>query len=225
MSNLAMLNEFLGLYVWKKNLNLEFVDLNHDCAIVFGFQNVDEALGKSDYEIPSGLAEFADVFRENDRSVLRREKKTTFLEIQPCAGNHWKILQVVKQPYYENNTLAGILGYCMDITNSYLRLDMFITGNEKNIFHHQQSISSNDTSLLTLRETECLFFLLRRCSAKETANILNLSYRTVEHHIEVIKSKFLCKSKAELIHVAKTLGYSNIFPSSIFKRQLSIIIE
>lgn len=52
---------------------------------------------------------------------------------------------------------------------------------------------------LTARQAQCAEYLLKGKTAKEIALILNLSRRTVEYYIENIKSKFDCRSRAELI--------------------------
>jgi DNA-binding CsgD family transcriptional regulator len=52
---------------------------------------------------------------------------------------------------------------------------------------------------LTARERDCLDLLIRFHSLSKIANILGISYRTVETHISNIKEKLHCRSKIELI--------------------------
>lgn len=52
---------------------------------------------------------------------------------------------------------------------------------------------------LTPRETEVLYFLYSGKSAKDTAELMKLSKRTVEFHLENIKSKAFCRTKLELL--------------------------
>jgi len=61
------------------------------------------------------------------------------------------------------------------------------------------------TSLLTLRERQCLKGLLKGETAKETAKILGLSFRTVESYLENIKRKLECQGKRELLKAAQVL--------------------
>lgn len=58
---------------------------------------------------------------------------------------------------------------------------------------------------LSLRERQCLKLLIADKSAKETASILGLSSRTVEHYFENIKNKLSCWSKHEVLQIAKNL--------------------
>lgn len=52
---------------------------------------------------------------------------------------------------------------------------------------------------LTARQEDCLFFLIRGKTLKETAKELKLSPRTIESHVEAIKNKLGCKYLSEVI--------------------------
>jgi len=58
---------------------------------------------------------------------------------------------------------------------------------------------------LSLRERQCIKLLLQGKSMKETAVVLNLSPRTIEHYFENIKNKFNCQYKHELFAIAEKL--------------------
>lgn len=60
-------------------------------------------------------------------------------------------------------------------------------------------------SHLSLRERQCLKLLLQGKSAKETAKIMKLSFRTVEFYFENIKNKSSCWDKREVFQFAKEL--------------------
>lgn len=52
---------------------------------------------------------------------------------------------------------------------------------------------------LTPREIECMHGIMRGLTAKEIAITLNISYRTVELHINNIRKKLGSKNKAEAV--------------------------
>jgi len=52
---------------------------------------------------------------------------------------------------------------------------------------------------LAPREAQCLKHLIMGHSAKETANALNLSQRTVENYLDTLKRKTQCRKKYELL--------------------------
>lgn len=66
--------------------------------------------------------------------------------------------------------------------------------------------------LLTAREKECLRLFLEGKSAKETAQLLQRSSRTIETHFEHMKAKFGCWSKNELFQIAKELDRLRLLP-------------
>lgn len=57
---------------------------------------------------------------------------------------------------------------------------------------------------ITSRERQCLIYLFQGKTCKETAQILGLSYRTVEEYIKRVKQKTGCRYKRELISYFKT---------------------
>lgn len=70
------------------------------------------------------------------------------------------------------------------------------------------AIESNDVvslnnnfffQLLSAREQECVRYFLQGKTAKETAYLLNLSYRTIEEYFTNIKKKLHCRNKRDLI--------------------------
>ena len=52
---------------------------------------------------------------------------------------------------------------------------------------------------ISSREGECLFYLMRGKSARETGALLNLSQRTVEYYLDSLKDKLNCRKKSEMI--------------------------
>ena len=72
---------------------------------------------------------------------------------------------------------------------------------------------------------DCLFYLLRGKSSKQTAAILKISHRTVEQYLEQLKNKFTCETKADLIELAISKGYMNIIPSSLLNQHSSRVID
>lgn len=57
-------------------------------------------------------------------------------------------------------------------------------------------------SMLTVRERECLFFILQRKTIKETGKILSVSPRTIEEYLARICIKLQCQTKSEVMEKA-----------------------
>lgn len=60
-------------------------------------------------------------------------------------------------------------------------------------------LSLEENEYLTQREKMCIYYTIRGKSARETAQILSVSPRTVEFHLSNAKAKLKCKNKSELI--------------------------
>jgi DNA-binding CsgD family transcriptional regulator len=61
------------------------------------------------------------------------------------------------------------------------------------VFHKGQKIT------LTPREFQCLKYLMQGYSAKQTAQVLNISPRTIECYLKNIKEKAECRTQLELL--------------------------
>lgn len=70
--------------------------------------------------------------------------------------------------------------------------------NDTQINQHVFKLPQGDVTL-SARELICLVHLVRGRTAKEIAQLLNLSPRTIEHYINVIKVRFGVQNKSELI--------------------------
>ena len=53
---------------------------------------------------------------------------------------------------------------------------------------------------LTKREAECVAYMIDGATAKQTAKVLGISFRTVEHYFKQAKEKLQCATKDELIN-------------------------
>jgi LuxR family quorum-sensing system transcriptional regulator SolR len=70
---------------------------------------------------------------------------------------------------------------------------------------------------LSERETQCLIYLLRGRTAKQTAKELGISPKSVEAHINSIKIKFDCYTRAELFDKAITSGFIGLVKNYVQK--------
>lgn len=73
--------------------------------------------------------------------------------------------------------------------------------NKSNIFINVWTDSYADTVSLTRREWDCMKLLAHGKTAKETAYVLNISYRTVESYIDTLKHKLHCTNKSLLADI------------------------
>lgn len=204
-----------GAYFWKKNRDSVYTDINQDCAALFGFNKKKTMIGFTDEEIPCRIAEFADLFRQQDKTVMTSGAPLRLLEMHHCAKNQLKIMLNTKNPLRDpKNKIIGTFAYCLDITKQVAQIKSLLTAisaTEGSFILHQKN---NDLDLTT-RQMDCLFYLLRGKTSKETAAILGLSSRTIEYYIIQLKNKFSCHTKSELVDFAINKGLLNVIPSCL----------
>ena len=101
----------------------------------------------------------------------------------------------VKQPFKnEHGKLLGMMGLSIEIVSPYSLKEKFIMQAKK--------------MGLSLRQAECLYFLMRGYTASAIAEIMGLSKRTVESYCDIMKMKLHCQNKVGLIEIALQC-YSN----------------
>lgn len=77
----------------------------------------------------------------------------------------------------------------------------------KSIHHDLKKLNSSlNTRRLSQRELECVSYLFLAHTAKATAEALGLSVRTVEGHLDNVKSKLSCRKKSEIISKVIAVG-------------------
>ena len=153
------------------------------------------------------------------------------LDIHPFSGGQWKIYVFTKTPLVdENKIVIGTIFNGMDISNTTTMEIGALLSKVAVDATHQTLLSQNSYAIgfhpqdihLSERQNEVLFYLLRGKTVKQIARILSLSNRTVDDHLEQLRSKFQADTKHELIDKAISLNYLNVIPERLFRKQLSV---
>jgi len=80
-----------------------------------------------------------------------------------------------------------------------------------------KSFIIDEKTILTKRELDCAFCLLRGDTSQEMSEFLFISPRTAESHIDALRQKLNCKSKSALIKKLQEYGFNtsgvNLFKS------------
>lgn len=181
-------------------------------------------LGLRHHDLPTAFGSYHDSYLAQDRVVTERGATVRSINIYPAAETGVKAYLVVKKPFVDCLTnVRGVLVHGTDISD--------IGSNMLKLVRDKRSPMTGWPSLpqgsfviagqkpnieLTAREAEVLFFLLRGGVARRIADLLSISVRTVEHHIDALKDKFMVASKPELIERAIEQGYFYITPATLF---------
>jgi DNA-binding CsgD family transcriptional regulator len=208
----CLLLSFVDLFalpysVYLLDMHGATVKINEIGANICGFKTPDQAIGKTIFDVSSGLS--AKDLLHNCESVLQQESVKLFDEFNTRFDGRLLHFLSIKYPCYDvAHQLQGTLGVSIVIGEHSLaeaithltQLGLLPENTPPN-----QAISLKLGSVsLTPREQECLEHTVKGYTAKQIAKKLAISPRTVEEYINQIKLKLDVGSKQELIQ--KVLG-------------------
>lgn len=192
-----------------------------------GHSDMDTLFGTTYGDISGLVSEQHDSFVIQDKETIARNASIQIIARCCFAKNKW--ITVFGEKFLitdEHNNIAGVACHLHDITHSniidiYRVISLMKNQTSTKKLEEQFSYILNQgfpDIKLSNRETEILFFLLRGNTAKQIAEILNLSSRTIESYFEQIKDRLKCNTKSEVIEKGIFLGYMNILPKSLFDK-------
>ena len=191
---------------------------------IMGYRSKDQVFGTTYANMRCKAAESSETFHNENMHVLQTNRPIKIITYQCFANNDWKMLITEKLPIHnQEKKPIGVFGHFIDVSNAKLiDLGRFLTKSDSNRFKRNQfSYILNDSYedlKISIRQSECLFLLLRGKSAQAIADILGLSLRTVEGYINEMKIKLNCANKSELIEHAISAGLINIMPTGLIDK-------
>lgn len=208
----------------SKDTNLNFTDCNVGFLKSSGYKNKDSLLGLNDYDMP--WCEYADFYIKHDQDALAGKHYTIIVPFKDHTGGDHIFLNDKYQTVDTNGIVSGTISIAIEIFNESLfkLFNSFIKGNNspnKACFINKEYPNSH----LSSREKEILYYVIRGKTSKMIGKVLDLSYRTVEIHIENIKNKLKCNKKSELITMAIQEGLTDMLPNTISIKQLMFAFE
>lgn len=218
----------MPVFAGAKNSASQWIWTTQTTVSLFNYVDTDELLGLNDSDIES-TKDFAELLVKNDQSTMA-SGQNTFIETTRI-GPESKVVQAIctKTPLHdEDNNICGIFWLAIPIVLSDQQsILQSISDSLKPIYGTKEQrlqVASPDLPhKLSSRELEVLFYTLRGKSAKNIAQCLNISPRTVETHIIKIKEKFSCTTKQQLIDAAIAKGYMTLIPNTLFQPSLPLI--
>ncbi|MFN3234583.1 MAG: LuxR C-terminal-related transcriptional regulator [Gammaproteobacteria bacterium] len=178
-------------------------------------------IGRRDCDTP--WARYAELYYRHE---LDTHQGIIYPQLEPLVGkNGFQVMLTEKKPLFDaDGRICGIIGSAIKITNKLLlsftyELDKGVTlssGSAIIISDENYLERKLNIGKLTKREMECFYYILRGYTAKSIATKLNLSVRTVECHLNNVKSKLGCRCKSELIDFAEEHGLMRFVPKNIF---------
>lgn len=203
--------ESLHVHFYAKNKKGEYVDTNDAHIKYFGLGSEDEILGLADDKLL--WSKCATQYIKNDREVINKQEGRIYLEKSDFHKSEDTFLSLKSPLYALSGKVIGIFGMSILLTKDMDAEIIFenIAGiidpfNLRSKQYKQLINGDANSNNLPKRQFECLTLLTKGYTSKEIGRELNISFRTVEYHLETLKEKFKCSKRSELIGKALTLS-------------------
>jgi len=180
------------VWVYWKDVRGNFLGCNDFMAETLKLVSRHDIVGRSDLDLPF-LKNAADLYKAADQEVMTCKSTKIFEDFVRFYDNKINFLAIKNPLINKNNGVDGIVGI-----SHYINLEPIYFLNtlmdqeviDKSIFKKNKKLSR--------MELICLKLAAADKTARESAEILNLSFRTVESYIVNIKNKLKCNSKREI---------------------------
>lgn len=166
---------------WKDKQG-KYLGVNKKFLHYAAAQSYDDVIGRTDLDL--SWAQWAPIMRQNDSEVIYSGIPKRIIE--PCKVNNeiCFFLNHKKPLLSRAGKIIGVFGIAIPLKRK------------------NGTFSNLTLPGLTKRQTECVYYLMKGKTAKEIANILNRSHRTIEKHLDTLKMIWDCNSKSELLEKA-----------------------
>lgn len=208
--DLQHLLSLLPGYVFWKDVQSNFLGCNDNFANAAGLRFSKHIVGKNDFVVQYTMKDnFKYVLSDDQHVVKSGEPLLHIHETQIYIKDNNKEFPIITNKYPLINShgeIIGIFGIYTPISEGAAGLDRLAIANQA--VHKLSSDNEKRKKYLvegkfgeislSLREAQCINYILLGKTMKAVATMLQLSPRTVEGYIENIKLKIGCHSKSEL---------------------------
>lgn len=195
------------------NCSIYFVDTqgivrnsNQIHAECFGFNSVQSVLGISTFDLTEKTIA-KNYLRNTSDAINTKQIKIIEENVRyKDEDNLYKCVSIKSPLFDEKDNVIGVLG-CSIILDKHPIADVLTKVMQLGLLSHTLAntklnlTETSQNSLFTSRENEILHYYVRGYTARGIATLLSISQRTVEQHIQNIKTKAGVRSKSELINV------------------------
>jgi len=203
VESLLSLPNKLGVF-WKDTEG-RYLGCNDMAAEMIMLPSRQEVVGRTDFDLPI-RAEEAQWVREGDHLVKTLRRPSQFHYIVTLPQKKLEFI-TIKMPLFDaEGKITGIFGIDNFIDRHSFQAILPLLAEANCLTNNMQIIRPPTHSPLTKRQRDCLYYLARGMTAKQIAHQLNLSQRTVEHHLNTIKHKLNCHSRSELVEAALSMN-------------------
>lgn len=214
MQKLEEIESFYGSILSKAPANIYwkgkgglYLGCNDRLARIMGLSSKDAIKGMTDFDFDWGVEHAAKSFVEFDQRVMDSKQSLSTEDVFREVDGRLVTVLTTKRPLEdEAGKVIGVLAVSVDITE------------RKNT--ENRLLGLRKKFLLTEREIECLFYVVRGFNVPMIAEKLFVSKRTVETYIENIKIKTNCYTKTDLLERALYEEWLESMPNDILRTKL-----
>lgn len=211
-------------FVMIKDLDSNYLNANANTINEFGLKNPDHLYGYSDLTIPHPLSQNGQLYRKLDLEVIQTGELMKGICTFPFQDS-------IRPYHFKKSILKDIAGnsiatfsHAEECTNS-THIQFFHKLIDDHPFKFQTGVPNSfilnkeyGGVNLSLLESNCLFYLIRRKTALEIAKILNFSVNTINLYIANIKTQLNVNNTRDILELSIIKGYLNIVPLGIFNQ-------
>lgn len=195
----------MPFHVFFNDLDSVLQKFNERGAATFNINHCNDAIGLTAFDIMN--KETANICISHDQIAINKNINIIKDELYTRHDDIDISALTIKFPWYnERNKIIGIFGLSCLLdkkwgTSLADSLSLIHQTGLLQSSHMKQCLPglSYGEIYFTQRQKEIIIYMIRGKTAKEIATILELSQRTIEHHIENIKLKTNSSSRSELI--------------------------
>lgn len=200
------MNNLYTDYVCLTNLVHQYCYATDQSMTQAGYNNVDCFLGTTVFDLKTPVVEIAGQVDMINREIIAIQSPIIIFDICEYT-NGLESMLTVKSPHYVNGDLVGVAtyGYLLDkkVLSDYI-ISLYLSSQRLNIQKKFSGICYRVVEYysdfdLTNQESKILFLLGHGKSRKNISEMMSISPRTTEFHIENIKNKFNLKNKEQVI--------------------------
>ncbi|NRA46303.1 MAG: hypothetical protein HRU09_15225 [Oligoflexales bacterium] len=188
-----------------------------------GFKSLYEAEGTTYLDFKCDAGAMHESFSAQTKLAIERKgKPQNFLTYCKYSNDQWIATFGSNTLIYKDQKPYGVLCSMEPVENNgMLDLSRFVfTENFQSIKSKDQfSFTINgfkDDFDLTEREKQVVFHLIRGRTSKTIADRLKITKRTVDFHLDNLKTKLNCPNKEALVEKLIAEGFMSLLPESMF---------
>lgn len=176
-----------------------------------------DIVGRTDDEVPVEWSELAEQYTDQDLLVIHKQIQVPVIETNYWYGETYLSPYISdKFPIFLGENVIGTI-WCSQPFKLFTPMNYF--KNEKAKF--VSCIAPTD--MFSPAELRVIFFLIGKYSAKEIAKRLQITNRTVEHHISSIYRKAKVSNLKQFIEFSRVIGLDSYLPEEFIVKGIKFI--